>query len=61
LNAPRRKQVLLDYTNAGRAAEVALGGPKACSPSIGCPTTAVLTPGRYAEIEVHNWQFGGRR
>ena len=22
---------------------------------------AVLTPGRYAEIEVHNWQFGGRR
>jgi uncharacterized protein YciI len=22
---------------------------------------AVLTPGRYAEIEVHNWEFGGRR
>lgn len=22
---------------------------------------AILTPGRYAEIEVHNWQFGGRR
>ena len=21
---------------------------------------AVLTPGRYASIEVHNWQFGGR-
>ncbi|MFE2432445.1 YciI family protein [Streptomyces sp. NPDC059373] len=21
---------------------------------------AVLTPGRYADIEVHNWQFGGR-
>src|SRR5262245_26243884 len=21
----------------------------------------VLPPGRYAEIEVHNWQFGGRR
>ena len=21
---------------------------------------AVLTPGRYAGIEVHNWQFGGR-
>ncbi|MFF2775487.1 YciI family protein [Streptomyces sp. NPDC058052] len=21
---------------------------------------AVLTPGRYAEIEVHNWEFGGR-
>lgn len=21
---------------------------------------ALLTPGRYAEIEVHNWQFGGR-
>ena len=27
------------------------------------PTAArtVLTPGRYAEIEVHNWEFGGRR
>jgi uncharacterized protein len=22
---------------------------------------SVLTPGRYAEIEVHNWEFGGRR
>ena len=22
---------------------------------------AVLTPGRHAEIEVHNWEFGGRR
>jgi uncharacterized protein len=22
---------------------------------------AVLSPGRYADIEVHNWQFGGRR
>jgi uncharacterized protein YciI len=22
---------------------------------------AVLTPDRYADIEVHNWQFGGRR
>lgn len=22
---------------------------------------AVLTPGRYSEIEVHNWEFGGRR
>jgi uncharacterized protein YciI len=22
---------------------------------------AILTPGRYADIEVHNWQFGGRR
>ncbi|MFD5626948.1 YciI family protein [Streptomyces sp. NPDC127072] len=22
---------------------------------------ALLTPGRYAAIEVHNWQFGGRR
>ena len=22
---------------------------------------AVLTPDRYAEIEVHNWEFGGRR
>jgi hypothetical protein len=22
---------------------------------------AVLTPGRYAEIEVRNWEFGGRR
>ncbi len=22
---------------------------------------ALLTPGRYAEIEVHNWEFGGRR
>jgi uncharacterized protein YciI len=22
---------------------------------------AVMTPGRYAEIEVHNWEFGGRR
>jgi hypothetical protein len=22
---------------------------------------AVLTPGRYAAVEVHNWQFGGRR
>jgi len=22
---------------------------------------AVLIPGRYAEIEVHNWEFGGRR
>ena len=22
---------------------------------------AVLTPGLYAEIEVHNWEFGGRR
>jgi uncharacterized protein YciI len=21
---------------------------------------AILTPGRYADIEVHNWQFGGR-
>ena len=21
---------------------------------------AMLTPGRYAGIEVHNWQFGGR-
>ena len=21
---------------------------------------AVLTPGRYADVEVHNWQFGGR-
>jgi hypothetical protein len=21
---------------------------------------AVLTPARYADIEVHNWQFGGR-
>ncbi|MEV8063868.1 hypothetical protein AB0P37_47635 [Streptomyces antimycoticus] len=21
---------------------------------------AVLTPDRYADIEVHNWQFGGR-
>jgi len=21
---------------------------------------AVLTPGRYAAVEVHNWQFGGR-
>jgi hypothetical protein len=21
---------------------------------------ALLTPERYAEIEVHNWQFGGR-
>ena len=21
---------------------------------------AVLSPGRYADIEVHNWQFGGR-
>ena len=27
------------------------------------PTTAraILTPGRYAAIEVHNWEFGGRR
>jgi len=22
---------------------------------------AVLTPDRYAAIEVHHWQFGGRR
>ena len=22
---------------------------------------AILTPGRYADIEVHTWQFGGRR
>jgi len=22
---------------------------------------AILTPGRYADIEVHNWQFGGRQ
>ncbi|MFD6279487.1 hypothetical protein ACFWFI_28560 [Streptomyces sp. NPDC060209] len=22
---------------------------------------AILTPDRYADIEVHNWQFGGRR
>jgi hypothetical protein len=22
---------------------------------------AVLTPGRYADIEVHNWEFGGRQ
>jgi len=22
---------------------------------------AILTQGRYAGIEVHNWQFGGRR
>ncbi|GIG93104.1 hypothetical protein [Plantactinospora endophytica] len=22
---------------------------------------AILTPHRYADIEVHNWQFGGRR
>jgi uncharacterized protein len=22
---------------------------------------AILTPGRYADIEVHNWRFGGRR
>lgn len=21
---------------------------------------AVLTPNRYADVEVHNWQFGGR-
>jgi hypothetical protein len=21
---------------------------------------AILTPGRYADIEVHSWQFGGR-
>jgi hypothetical protein len=21
---------------------------------------AILTPDRYADIEVHNWQFGGR-
>ncbi len=21
---------------------------------------AILTPHRYADIEVHNWQFGGR-
>jgi 8-oxo-dGTP pyrophosphatase MutT (NUDIX family) len=21
---------------------------------------AILTPGRYTDIEVHNWQFGGR-
>jgi hypothetical protein len=21
---------------------------------------AILTPGHYADIEVHNWQFGGR-
>jgi uncharacterized protein len=21
---------------------------------------AVLTPGRYADVEVHTWQFGGR-
>jgi uncharacterized protein YciI len=21
---------------------------------------AILTPGRYADVEVHNWQFGGR-
>ena len=21
----------------------------------------ILTPGRYAGIEVHNWQFGGRQ
>jgi hypothetical protein len=22
---------------------------------------AILLPGRYAQIEVHNWDFGGRR
>jgi len=22
---------------------------------------AILTPGRYADVEVHEWQFGGRR
>jgi uncharacterized protein len=22
---------------------------------------AILTPGQYADIEVHNWQFGGRQ
>jgi len=22
---------------------------------------ALLTPGRYAAIDVHNWDFGGRR
>jgi hypothetical protein len=28
-----------------------------------CPDTAraILTPGRYADIEVHNWRFGGRQ
>ncbi|WP_245602078.1 YciI family protein [Hamadaea tsunoensis] len=27
------------------------------------PTAArsILTPTRYAEVEVHNWRFGGRR
>ena len=36
----------------GTAALVRAPGPDAAR--------AVLTPGRYAAVEVHNWQFGGR-
>ncbi|MEV6636319.1 YciI family protein [Actinoplanes sp. NPDC051470] len=37
----------------GTAALIQAPGPAAAR--------AILTPGRYAGIEVHNWQFGGRR
>jgi uncharacterized protein YciI len=59
---PADREVLIAYgpllsddgaTWLGTAALVEAPNPAAAQ--------AILTPGRYAEIEVHNWEFGGRR
>ena len=41
-----------DTTWLGTAALIRAPGPDTAR--------AILTPARYADIEVHNWQFGGR-
>jgi hypothetical protein len=38
-------------------AEMAARGPTLADDG---DTAAILTPGHYAGIEVHKWQFGGR-
>ncbi|GHE92059.1 hypothetical protein GCM10018785_68020 [Streptomyces longispororuber] len=60
--APRGRDELIAYGPLlsddgtawlGTAALVRAAGPDAAR--------AVLTPGRYADVEVHRWRFGGRQ
>jgi hypothetical protein len=59
--SPATADAFMDRAGGGRHGGERLriaGQARALNPAA---ARAVLTPDRYAEIEVHNWDFGGRR